>query len=131
MRTAAGETPFSAAISTGERPSTTVNQNICHFTGICSMVSMVIGLTEGRLSINLDLLGVFIGPGLLRLRRGWRTCALVFLWLDLIILPIAVLLFIFAEARPHYLLFGEAVGDAPRAAGVILMLLLFGLAIWQ
>jgi hypothetical protein len=56
---------------------------------------MNIGMRDG-ISINLDLgifgiLGMFIGPGLLNLNRGARKCALVVLWINFIIFPIAAL----------------------------------------
>lgn len=40
----------------------------------------------------INVLGLFIGPGLLRYSRGWRLVALVFIWLMLIVCPIIIVI---------------------------------------
>lgn len=48
------------------------------FTGICAVIEVVVLLMQRHLSIHFGVLGLFIGPGLLGLRRGWLdVCARV------------------------------------------------------
>ncbi len=59
--------------------------------GIYSVIRVVVVFNHGAIYVNLGVLGLFIGPGLLKLRPAWRTCALVFLWIGLIAISIAIL----------------------------------------
>ena len=63
------------------------------FGGICSAIEVIVSLMYGHININFGVLGLFIGPGLLRFSSGWRTCALVFLWIGFILTPIIALVF--------------------------------------
>jgi hypothetical protein len=99
--------------------------------GICSAIEVLVSLLHGHISINFGVLGLFIGPGLLRLSPGWRTCALVFLWLGMIVVPIAAVLFMTASGPAEFTLFGQKVGPAPKGLGVVIAALAFGLAVWQ
>jgi hypothetical protein len=92
---------------------------------------VIICLTQGTIFLNIGVLGLFIGIGLLRFSRGWRTCALAFLWIALIGLPLAALAFLFLEGAVDYTLFGRRMGEAPRVVGVTLAAALFALALWQ
>ncbi len=99
--------------------------------GICSAIEVVVSLMHNHINVNFGVLGLFIGPGLLRLSRGWRTCALVFLWVVLLGAPIVGLLFI-AHHGPLYLtLFGQRVGLASKELGAAVAGLVFALAMWQ
>jgi hypothetical protein len=60
--------------------------------GILAAIQMFMALFDHKLTLKFGLLGIFVGPGLLRLRAGWRTCGLVLIWFDLICLPLMVLL---------------------------------------
>ena len=60
--------------------------------GILSGLEVLWSLTAGRISLNLGLLGIFVGIGLLRLRNGWRICGLVMLTLALLLGVLAVVL---------------------------------------
>jgi len=48
-------------------------------SGIFSVIEVVVDLMHSHINIHFGVLCLFVGPGLLRLRRGWRTCGLVFL----------------------------------------------------
>ena len=99
--------------------------------GICAVIEMIVGLFHSRLTINFGVLGLFIGPGLLRFSRGWRICALVFLWLPLIGLPIFVLLLL-ARFRPlDFDVFGVKVGEVSPVVGLVTATLFFLLALWE
>jgi hypothetical protein len=56
--------------------------------GVLSAIDIVVALTRGYIELNFHVLGLLIGPGLLWLKRGWRTCALVVLWITMIIIVI-------------------------------------------
>ena len=71
--------------------------------GIHSVIEVVLDLMQSKININFGVLGLFIGPGLLALRRGWRTCALVFTWIALIFLPILTVIMFFWVRLSLYL----------------------------
>ena len=100
-------------------------------SGLSSLIEVMISLAHGHLSINFGVLGLLIGPGLLRLSRGWRTWALVLTWLAIILAPIAAIAFLAVQGPIEFLLFGQQVGDAPTALGVGLAALVFLVALWQ
>jgi hypothetical protein len=59
--------------------------------GVWTIILMVAEWTHNGMSFNLMCLGVFVGPGLLRLKRGWRIVALVLLWMTIIGQPLLLL----------------------------------------
>jgi hypothetical protein len=59
--------------------------------GILAAIEIIVALTQNRVSINFGVLGIFVGRGLLRVRPGWRTCGLVFIWIALIGAPLFAL----------------------------------------
>jgi len=99
--------------------------------GVCAAIEVVVSLMHGHVSINLGILGIFIGPGLLRLSRGWRTCALVFLWIALIGIPIIAILMTGHSGPLNLKVFGQTVGHAPKALGLMIAVASFLLALWQ
>ena len=99
--------------------------------GIHSVIEIIVAIAHGRININLGVLGLFIGPGLLALRRGWRTCALVFIWITLIALPIFTA-FMFIQSGPlDFNVFGQKIGYATKEFGLVVAILLFLLELWQ
>jgi hypothetical protein len=100
-------------------------------SGIFSLIEVIVSLMHSHLNINFGVLGLFIGPGLLRLSRGWRTCALVFLWIAMIGIPIVAILFMAAAESLDFTLFGQKVGHASKELGIVLAALVFALAVWQ
>ena len=62
--------------------------------GILAGIEIITALIKGRVSLSLGVIGLFVGYGLLKLRRGWRTCALVFLWILFIGIPIISMFYI-------------------------------------
>ena len=98
--------------------------------GVLSAISVAVGLTHRRIEFNPGLLGLFVGPGLRRLSRGWRTCALVLLWLSMITAPLFVLLLIGAPPVVSVNFFGVAVGNAPKVFGFLFIAFIFCVALW-
>lgn len=99
--------------------------------GVFAVIEVLVSLAHSHLNINLGVLGLFIGPGLLALRPGWRTCALVLLWIAMIGVPI-IAIFMFGQSGPlDFKVFGQKVGHASKVFGLALAVILFLLSFWQ
>ncbi len=77
-----------------------------------------------------------IGIGLLRYSRGWRVCALVFLWLAMVGFPLAGFLLVATDQPVRFTLFGQEVSEVPKTAGVAVAGVAvaavgFALALWR
>ncbi len=99
--------------------------------GIHAVIEVVVSLAHGEININFGVLGLFIGPGLLALRRGWRTCALVFLWIAMIGIPIVAILMLGHSGPLDFNVFGQKVGHAPKELGLAIAVIVFLLCFWQ
>lgn len=99
--------------------------------GVHSVIQVIVDLIHSKVSINLGVLGLFIGPGLLALRPGWRTCALVFIWIAMIGIPISTVLMLSSSAPLTVSVFGQKLGHAPRELGIVAALAFFSLSVWQ
>jgi hypothetical protein len=62
---------------------------------IIAVAEMVYSLLSGSLRFQFNALGFWIYFGLRRFSAGWRTCALVLIWIQLIMLPV---MFVFSIA---------------------------------
>jgi hypothetical protein len=74
---------------------------------------------------------VFIGPGLLRLSRSWRACALLFLWIAMIAAPIIVAFLFTASGTLDLKLFGQKIGQVSPVYGIPFTISIFALTVWQ
>ena len=101
--------------------------------GIGAVIEMVVvALMHSHQIVNVGILWLFIGAGLFRLRRGWRTCALVVTWLALIAMPlIMVLVLVMAHKPLDVKMFGQVVGQASKGWGVLIAGVIFLVALWQ
>jgi hypothetical protein len=99
--------------------------------GLSAVIEVLVSLAHSRININFGVLGLFIGPGLLALRPGWRTCALVFLWIAMIALPIVAALMLMHSGPLDFNVFGQKVGHAPKGFGLAVAFIVFFLAFWQ
>ncbi len=99
--------------------------------GINAVIEVIVSLFNNHINIQLGVLGLFIGRGLLALRPGWRTCALVFLWIAMVVMPIFIVLLLSSSGPLNFTIFGQLVGHASRWLGLILATAGFALAIWQ
>jgi hypothetical protein len=59
--------------------------------GIAAALATAVLLVQGHVNVDLTFLCLFVGVGLLRRSTGCRTWALVFIWIGLILIPLAVL----------------------------------------
>src|SRR5688572_29854646 len=98
--------------------------------GIAAMIEIIVSLLHGQLSLNFGVLELFIGAGLLRLNPTWRTWALVFTWIALVVTPVGALIFL-SSADLDFTLFGQKVVQMPKAAGIIAAVAFFIVAVWQ
>jgi hypothetical protein len=99
--------------------------------GAISALQLIFKFLHGQFTIDTGPLGLFIGPGLLRLSRGWRTCALLVLWIGMIIAVIIGFAMLAAGGLTHVNLFGVDVGSAPIALGLVVDGLLSALLVWE
>ena len=99
--------------------------------GITATIEMLVALTHNRISFNFGVLGFFIGPGLLALRPGWRTCALVFIWIGLIIAPLFILLMLGHSGAVDFKVLGAKIGHVPRGIALMMAIIEFLICFWQ
>ena len=100
-------------------------------TGVFAVIEIIVSLLHAHVNINLGVLGLFIGPGLLRVSRGWRTCALVFIWIALIGVPVFAVIALTVRGPLTLNLFGQPVGHASKEFGLLVAAVLFLLALWE
>jgi hypothetical protein len=100
-------------------------------TGITSLIDVVVSLANGRIDIDFGVLGLFVGPGLLRLSQGWRTVGLVLLVISAIGVAIVALAFLTAPGPLDFSAFGVRVGQVSKELGLGLAVILFALVVWQ
>lgn len=99
--------------------------------GISAVIEVVLALMNDHLNINFGVLGIPIGIGLLRLRRGWRALALVFIWIGLIACPIIGGLFLWNSGPLDFTVFGQKNGNVPKVFGVALVVGFFVFLVWE
>jgi hypothetical protein len=97
--------------------------------GIFAVIDIVVSLTQNRISINLGVLALFIGRGLLRLNPRSLAWAMFFRWLGLIITAISAVVFLYTPGTIR--LFGRVIGQAPPGLGFILSVAVFALVCWE
>ncbi|MEN8127879.1 MAG: hypothetical protein ABFR90_08770 [Planctomycetota bacterium] len=99
--------------------------------GIFAVLEVIVSLMHSHININFGVLGLFIGPGLLHLRSGWRTCALVFIWLALILVPIAAVFMLTTTGPLDFMIFGQKAGHVGKGVGFSVAVFIFALTFWQ
>ena len=107
---------------------------VAYFTILCgigTLLSMIVALFHGHLSLNIAVLEIPAGFGLLRLSRGWRTFVLWMLWFGMIGFTIAILILLFAGGTANLTLFGQPVKQWDRRMIVAASVLAFGVLVWQ
>jgi hypothetical protein len=101
------------------------------FGGISALIEVIVAFMHRSLNINFGILGLFIGPGLLALRPGWRTCALILIWIGLIAFPLFAVLVLAYHPPLNISLFGQDIGKAPPEAGLFAAAVAFALTLWS
>jgi hypothetical protein len=100
-------------------------------SGINAIIEIIVALANGTININFGVLGIFIGIGIFRLRRGWRTCGLVFLWIALIAIPILTVLMFSVSGQLDFNVFGQKAGYIRKELAFVIMAFIFLLCLWQ
>ena len=100
-------------------------------SGVLSALGVLVSLAHGHVRLNLGVLCIFVGYGLLRLRPGWRTWALVFTWITLLVAPVLVLLVLFGHCPAYFSVFGQRVGSAPPELAAVAGVCFFAFGVWQ
>ena len=98
--------------------------------GCFAIIEILVGLAHAHLNLNFAVLGLFVGPGLPQLRRGWRTCGLVLVWIGLILVPLVALLFLMHGGPLDFNVFGRPVGHVPVLVGLLVAGGIFALNLW-
>ena len=99
--------------------------------GILALVDIIGGAFRGSLNLDFNILGLWICAGLRRYSSGWRTCALVFLWLDMIALAVC-LVYGFLGSGPAFIkIFGQRYADIPVIWVSGVAVIFFPLVFWM
>ena len=98
--------------------------------GLLTAVDVILKSCRGHLDLNLMLLCLWIGPGLLRHSPTWRKWALVVLWFSFFAIS---LLAVFALLRPplDFKIFGFPTAPVPLVPTLLFLLALLLLNLWQ
>jgi hypothetical protein len=99
--------------------------------GVMSILQLIFKLLHGQFSIDTGVLGVFVGPGLLRGSRGWRTCALVLLWVGMIFAVVISFAMLASSGHVNVNFFGIPMGSAPLILGFVVGAFFFALSVWE
>jgi hypothetical protein len=99
------------------------------FFGVCSVIHVITALFRNRLDLNLGVLQIPAGFGLLRLSRGWRTFKLVVLWIAFIAYAVAAA--VLAVNGFRFTLFRRAPSESLQDFMIILAVPLLAYMIWE
>lgn len=107
-------------------------------SGISAAIEIVVSLIHNHPNRIFEILVycisgilmIFMGSGLLRHSRGWRTCALVFNWIAIIGLPILALLIITVSGPVNFKIFGQIVGYPTKGLGLLILGIEFAVVLW-
>lgn len=99
--------------------------------GILAVVGILVRLTQGHLHLDLGVLGIPMYFGLLRLSRGWRTCALVFLWIGMVVAVLALGVGTFGTMPTFVHVFGIELASVQHWWTAVGAVPLFLLCFWQ
>ncbi len=98
-------------------------------SGIFAAIEVVALLLAGHIDINLGVLSIFVGRGLLRLNPRALSWAMFFTWLGLIFTPIFIAISFFITGNVSFL--GMPLGPAPPGLTLVLGIAAFALIYWQ
>jgi hypothetical protein len=98
--------------------------------GLIAGYQILVALSHGNLRIDFNLLGLFIGFGLMRLSVGWRKCAIIFTCLYLIGIPIAAVLIMNSQGPISLKILAVPAGHTTKEMALLLCLPFFLLAMW-
>lgn len=100
-------------------------------SGLSACIEIIVALTHGRFSLNFDVIGIFIGWGILKLSSGWRLLGLISLWIAMIGAPVIIVMAFSNPGKLEFKLFGAKIADMTPAAFFILVGGYFLFKVWQ
>ncbi len=99
-------------------------------SGVSAVIKCFVSLSHNSLYLPFDALGIPICFGLLYYRPAWRTLALIFIWIALVMLPIIFGMGFFAQTT-YFEFLGIHIADIPRILFFILAIAVYSLVVWQ
>jgi hypothetical protein len=81
--------------------------------GVLAAVGIIGSAVRGSLDLDFNILGFWIFAGLRRYSPGWRTCALVFIWLVMIVCAATFVYGFFGNGPAFIKIFGKRYADIP------------------
>ena len=99
--------------------------------GVHSIVDAVLSIIYGGFHISISVLGLFVGVGLLRAHRSWRTWALVLIGLRLLLTPIAVAMILAGSSSGTILFLGGRLDYQSNGLWLAWTVAWFLISLWQ
>lgn len=99
--------------------------------GLFSVAEVLVQLTQRHLNFNFGVLGIPIYFGLMRLSAGWRTCALVFNWLGMLLALLVFIVGIVVEDPAEFAVWGVPVASVSSLWLSVVSVAWFILCLWQ
>jgi hypothetical protein len=111
-------------------PALTVVAFLFLLSGLIASAGAVSTLFGPFIHVDADVLGIPIFFGLRRYSRGWRICALVMIWVEMLMVPCALLDAVLSGSFGGSFL-GWHFHAFPTLFFVLACLVLFSIALWQ
>jgi hypothetical protein len=80
---------------------------------ILAVIGILGSAMSGSFHLDFNIVGFWICFGLRRYSSGWRTCALVFIWVLMICMALAFLYGLFGYGQAFIKIFGKRYADIP------------------
>ena len=99
--------------------------------GILAVIGIIGKAVRGSFYLDFNILGFWIFAGLRRYSPGWRTCALVFIWLTMIACAVGFIYGLFGHGPAFIKIFGKRYTDIPVISVSIFAAVFFALEFWM
>jgi hypothetical protein len=99
--------------------------------GFAAMAGMAVRLAQGSLVFDFGVLGIPTYFGLMRGSKGWRTWALVTLWLGMLMAPMVAIAGAVARSPAYFAVFGIPIRGPSPGTVCAIAALSFSLQLWQ
>lgn len=104
---------------------------LCILIGLSSLVGMVNSFRANHIKIDLSVVELFIGIGLLKGKKAWRSFALMLTRITFIAVPLICILLLGRYSTWKFKLFGKVIYPAPTELVIIFGVLVIAYHIWQ
>jgi hypothetical protein len=99
--------------------------------GAAAVVAMIISFYRGSGTVDLTVLDMLIGFGLLRLDPTWYRWAVFSTWVGIVLTLVLFPVLVFASSAPSMTVFSIPVGTTSRAYLFVIGVIGLGLFVWQ